>query len=292
MAGMMYLGNQKVTPVIVQGGNGYEEFPTYQLVNGTAIKRGGVLEGDEFKNIVTIETNTFYYSYYQCTELTGFLDLSSLITVKTNGMYDTFYECAITGVDLSSLETVESHGMYEAFYNCEHLVNTDLSSLKTVGINGLYYSYFYSGLSGSLDISSLVSVGSNGLNNAFAYTKITSLNVSSLESVGRSGLYGCCHDCTELSGDVIFSSLKTIGSGGLNNAFQRCPKITGLYFNALTSQSFGSYTNQFHNMLYDVNGCTVHFPSNLESVIGEWSDVLDGFGGENTTVLFDLEATS
>ena len=45
-------------------------------------------------------------------------------------------------------------------------------------------------------------------------------------------------------------------------------------------------------MLRGVTGCTVHFPSNLEAVIGSWSDVTNGFGGTNTTVLFDLPATT
>ena len=44
-------------------------------------------------------------------------------------------------------------------------------------------------------------------------------------------------------------------------------------------------------MLQGVSGCTVHFPSNLQSVIGSWSDVTNGFGGTNTTVLFDLPST-
>lgn len=63
-------------------------------------------------------------------------------------------------------------------------------------------------------------------------------------------------------------------------------------FPSLNSSSFGSYTNQFDNMLRGVTGCTVHFPSNLQSVIGSWSSVTSGFGGTNTTVLFDLPATT
>jgi hypothetical protein len=64
-----------------------------------------------------------------------------------------------------------------------------------------------------------------------------------------------------------------------------------LSFPALKTTSFGSYTNQFADMLSGVTGCTVHFPSNLQAVIGSWSDVTSGFGGTNTTVLFDLPAT-
>ena len=44
-------------------------------------------------------------------------------------------------------------------------------------------------------------------------------------------------------------------------------------------------------MLSGVTGCTVHFPSNLQSVIGSWTSVSAGFSGTNTTVLFDLTAT-
>ena len=36
---------------------------------------------------------------------------------------------------------------------------------------------------------------------------------------------------------------------------------------------------------------TVHFPANMQSVIGSWSDVVNGFNGTNTTVLFDLPST-
>ena len=65
-------------------------------------------------------------------------------------------------------------------------------------------------------------------------------------------------------------------------------QITKLEFPSLKSTS----TISMNNMLEDVTGCTVHFPSNLQSVIGQSEDVLAGFGGTNTTVLFDLPATS
>lgn len=68
--------------------------------------------------------------------------------------------------------------------------------------------------------------------------------------------------------------------------------IQTLSFPALKSTSFGTNTNQFNYMLKGVTGCTVHFPSNLQSVIGSWSSVTSGFGGTNTTVLFDLPATT
>ena len=83
---------------------------------------------------------------------------------------------------------------------------------------------------------------------------------------------------------------------GLSNAFSNNKDsgqttLMSVSFPALTSQSFGASTNQFSGMLSMDEGVTVHFPSNLQSVIGDWSDVKNGFGGTNTTVLFDLPAT-
>ena len=81
------------------------------------------------------------------------------------------------------------------------------------------------------------------------------------------------------------------GTSSIGGAFANT-SISNLSLPALKSTSFGSYTNQFDYMLKGVTGCTVHFPSNLQSVIGSWSSVTSGFGGTNTTVLFDLPATS
>ena len=81
------------------------------------------------------------------------------------------------------------------------------------------------------------------------------------------------------------------GTASTGGAFANT-SVSTLSFPSLKSTSFGSYTNQFAYMLKGVTGCTVHFPSNLQSVIGSWSDVTSGFGGTNTIVLFDLPATT
>jgi hypothetical protein len=82
------------------------------------------------------------------------------------------------------------------------------------------------------------------------------------------------------------------GSAATGGAFAYCTSLQTLSFPALKSTSFGSYTSQFNYMLRGVTGCTVHFPSNLQSVISSWNSVTTGFGGTNTTVLFDLPATT
>ena len=108
--------------------------------------------------------------------------------------------------------------------------------------------------------------------------------------IGEYGLYHCFSNCKTIT-SFESNNVTSIDRYGLTWCFS-FTKITSLSFPALTSSSFGSNTNQFNNMLTGVTGCTVHFPSNLQSVIGSWDSVTNGFGGTNTTVLFDLPATS
>ena len=134
------------------------------------------------------------------------------------------------------------------------------------------------------------SIGPSALYYAFqGCTSLTSVDLSSLTTVpGSSALYYAFNGCTRLA-SVDLSSLTTLtGSGALVYAFRNCTGLTSLSFPALTDSSFGSRTDQFNNMLSKVRGCTVHFPAAIQSKIGSWSSVTSGFGGTNTTVLYDL----
>ena len=181
-----------------------------------------------------------------------------------------FDECtSLTNIDLSNLTTISgASAMYGAFVKCTSLTNIDLSNLTTIS-------------------------GAFAMFGAFQEcTSLTSIDLSNLTTIsGASAMYGAFVKCTSLT-NIDLSNLTTIsGARAMFGAFQECTSLTTLYFPSLTSTGFGSNTNQFNNMLSDVTGCTVHFPSNLQSVIGSWSSVTSGFGGENTTVLFDLPAT-
>ena len=170
----------------------------------------------------------------------------------------------------NNAKDISAYALRNAFYGCTNLTSVDLSSLSTIsGKDVLYYAFN-------------------------ECTKLTSVNLSSLSTIsGDSALRNAFYGCTNLT-SVDLSSLSTIsGDSALRYAFYWCTNLKELSFPALTSESFGSNTNQFNSMLRGVTGCTVHFPSNLESVIGSWSDVTSGFGGKsNTTVLFDLPATT
>ena len=195
----------------------------------------------------------------------------------------------------SNVKDVFDYALYYAFYNCTSLTSVDLSSLSTIsGKNALTNAFFSCTNLTSVDLSNLSTISStSALTNAFYdCDSLTSVDLSSLSTIsGAYALNDVFSDCTNLT-SVDLSNLSTVnGDSALFGAFDKCTSLKELSFPALTSKSFGSYTNQFYCMLFGVTGCTVHFPSNLESVIGSWSDVISGFDGNSTQILFDLPAT-
>lgn len=192
--------------------------------------------------------------------------------------------------NFTGVREVANRALYAKFYYRRDLTTINMSTIQTITDFGCSDMFFSSSIT-SIDLSSLTSVGQYGCDNMCQYcASLTSANLQSLSSVGQ-GALSSMFAGTGLT-SMTFSSLSVVGSTALSWCFWNTRSLTSLSFPALTSNSFGNYTNCFYSMLSGVTGCTVHFPSNLQSVIGNWEDVLDGFGGTNTTVLFDLTATS
>ena len=244
--------------------------------------------------------NVINNGFYNCRNLTS-VNLSSLTTIVGNYVLEyAFYNCTgLTSVDLSSLTTINGNAiMSHCFQNCTSLTSIDLSNLTTINNNENYYDimwqYFYNCTSlTSVDLSSLTIADNYECFESAFYncTSLTSVDLSSLTIIGDRAFRQAFWGCTQLT-SVDLSSLTTIKDLGLYQAFRKCINLTTLSFPSLKSSTFNSNTNQLTGLLTQVTGCTVHFPSNLQSVIGSWSDVVSGFGGTNTTILFDLPATT
>lgn len=247
--------------------------------------------------LTLIGTNGFKGVCKDCNSLTS-INLESLEEVGQNGLSEAFANCrSLTGlIDLSSLTTV-SYGAFGSAFDGTAITGVDLSSLTTMS-DGAFRSAFNGCTQlSTIDISSIVDIPNTGMQLAFANCSlITSVDLSSIETIGTRGMEECFSGCNIQS--VSFDALNQIGEYGLQKAFafnlgtsQENPAMQSLSFPSLRSDSFNNKTNCFQEMLYITLGTTVHFPSNLQSVIGNWSDVLGGFGGNNITVLFDLTAT-
>lgn len=205
-------------------------------------------------------------------------------------------------IDLSSLTNISGVSACRfMFSNCTGITSVDLGSLTT--INGMYAcSSMFNGCTGitSVDLSSLTTIsGSYACQSMFSHcTGITSIDISSLTTISSTnGALNMFDNCNGLV-SVTFTSLSVLtGSGACAGMFNSCPSLTSLSFPALTSTSFGSTSvTQFNNLVSYCTGVTIHFPSNLDPQNG--STVISSltgypnFGGTNTTLVFDLPATS
>ena len=295
----------------------YSEYNSvYQLCSGLT----GTLD---LSRLVTINGSYgLSAAFTQCTGLTS-VDLSSLTTVSGDyAMNYTFQSCSnLAGtLDLSSLTVVSgSYGMQYSFQSCTKLTSVDLSNLTTIlGTYALYFAFAYCSSLSSINLSSLKTISSSrGLCYTFRNcTSLTSVSLPQLSTVsGSEGVASCFYGCTKLSSVSLPSLLEVTGSDGLTGLLEGCSLITtvnfpllqrisgsqclracfkdctsleAVSFPSLNVNSFGSYTNQFTNMLQGCSNVTVHFPSILKSTLRNWDDVKTGFGGTNTTVLFDI----
>lgn len=182
----------------------------------------------------------------------------------------------------SNISEIWSHGADSAFSGC-----TGITSI------GLMYLYF---------------VNEYGLTFTFSgCTGITSAPfISTVASIESHGMHGTFYNCTNLTGNISFDNLGTLtGNNNLAYAFANTG-ITSLSFPALANvepddvyypdpedpESGDEYScSMFDYMLQGCSNVTVHFPSNFEGRLDLWASFQNGFGGTNTTVLFDLDPT-
>ena len=259
------------------------------LANTVATVTGGGGETNYLGRIVTAGILTWdYYNF-------AIIIPSHISSIWYRGLYNI---CAgalpggLKSIDFNNVSSLGQISLGSAFQNCKSLLSVDFNKITSIGESACENTF--DGCSGLTDVNfnKVSSIDKFGLFSTFLdCTNLTNVNVSSITSVSDNGLEGTFMGCTSLT-SINFNNLSNLGSNCLLWLFHSCTSLTSLSFPALNSNSFGSYTNQFDSMLNFVTGCTVHFPSNLESVIGDWSDVIEGFGGTNTTVLFDLPATT
>ena len=193
----MYLGNQMVSPVIIQGSGSSETFCRYKIENG--IVSTEELDGDIFKDIVEITDSAFMNAF------SGYGGLGI--------------------INFQSLKYVDEYGLYKTFSDCEEVESARLPLLKTVGEYGLFSSFNNSEIN-SIDLSSLESVATNGLSQFIQRCVwISEVRLQSLKSIGMYGLIGAFHGCYSLS-DVYLNSLVSIHRYAFINMFDN---DTGLY---------------------------------------------------------------
>lgn len=234
-----------------------------------------------------------YACYYMCKDsnITA-VDLSSITELRTPYSFSYMFAGSnISSVDFSSLNAVSGdYVCSNMFRDCTGLTSINLSNLITV--TGSCFQYAFYGCTGltSIDLSNLIIAnGAGGFQYAFSgCTGLTSVNLSSLiNAYGYNSLLCAFVGCTNLA-SVDISRLAKIGSNSaLASAFRDCTSLTELRFSGLPYTTT-NINASFQNTLQGVTGCTVHFPSDWATAMASYSNITNGLGGTNTTVLFDL----
>lgn len=202
-------------------------------------------------------------------------------------------DCAsLTFVDFSNIEQVNGTETFSMAF-----AGTGLQVLSTV-IQSIYGTDVFNGVCNgctaleAIDFPLLTTItGSQNFASACGgCTSLLTADFSALTTIsGGSANFTYAFSGCEALNEVLFDSLTTISGGYVfEQAFSGCISLTELNFPSLTTLTNTDGESTFNDMLVGCDGVTVHFPSALQATIGNYQSVLDGFGGTNTTVLFDL----
>lgn len=268
----------------------------------SAFTNSGLVEANFHELREVNQPGAFSRAFMYCYNLTS-VDFSSLEYIGNGYLISSQFYRANNSFDL-------------AFSGCNKLTETPFKNLLQVGPNTFYRAFYncFNLLSANFSKLEQVADGFGIAESAFtqAFINCTNLqyaNFCNLVCVANNCFSQCCSDCYNLS-SINFESLSYIGSNAFYRAFYNCPKISEAYFNSLQNimfgncftYAFGGVSNSinmffpsmtiasdscFTNMLSGRADSVVHFPSNWENKMNSWSSVLAGFGGTNTTILFD-----
>ena len=304
----LYIGNKKYAPIIRQGVNNQDKTITENGVYTADEGYTGL--GEVTVDVPQGEATRFGVNFDDLLGVInsdGKLEKSTQpISLNFEGVRDIgrnactrmFYESSgVTSASFPSLTTISGdNACTRMFYTCKNLTSVSFPSLTTTSGGSACSSMFsYCKNLTSASFPSLTTIsGDNACSYMFnGCTNLTSVSFPSLTTISKT--YACqemFQGCIGLS-SVDLSSLTTISGGmGCVAMFHGCKSLTSISFPKLNTNSFGTlYKNQFQNMVVGVTGCTLHFPSNLQSTISTLTGY-PNFDGTNTVLAFDLPATS
>lgn len=247
------------------------------------------LESVDLSALTSAGERSFTYAFYGCTSLRS-LSLPLLTSASSAAFVDVCAGCtSLESVNIPLLTNI-TLGAVAPFSNAF----SDCTSLRSVNMPLMQQGKFDSMFKNCTSLPELILPS---LTQAYSLsymcngcTSLTKFSAPLLTTV-NGGAQVMSNMLSSTAVQVVkFESLNQISSGNLClvQAFASCQYLTDVYFYALNTNSFGSYTLPFENMLKSDSNVTVHFPMRIQSKIGSWPDVLNGFGGTNTTVLFDI----
>lgn len=257
--------------------------------------------------------------FYNNTGLTGVVKLGGK-NFSQNSLKECFDYSGVTGFEFTELESISTSGSRNPFEQSDlstmpNLQTVKFDKLQSIGISITFQSAFkllprlttfeapllvtisseavfqeaFYGTSSltTIDFSNLEYAATNSFTTAFAYTGLTSVSFPHLYTAQVSSFRNAFYGCSFLT-TADFGMVSGFGTWAFRGTFTNCTALEDVYFHGLTINCFTGYNEQFKEMLTGCNNVTVHFPAAVQSVAESNVDVMDGFNGTNTSVVYDL----
>lgn len=291
----------------VSGGN---MIGIQKRLDGTTLKMGTKLMN--FNDVTQIENGVLLYAYSRNSGLINRdVAMPNLTTVGDESLAHAFESSNVTSFTANNLTNVSGYGSFAYAFSYSSLTTANMTSLANVSGTYAFNSAFSNTDITTFNAPALAEVsGENAFGNAFSGSNLVNLVFSVRILSGLNCCVNMCSSCNSLV-TAVFPNLSTIsGAYAMNDAFTKSSvqKVEFYQLTHITSAAFNMTFSDCQSLqkvifyrLYDVtdSGCfgnmlrgttdaVVHFPVSLQSIIGAWSDVVNGFGGTNATVMFDI----
>lgn len=293
----------------ISGGN---MLGVQKRLDGTTLKNGTKLMN--FNNITQFDNGVLLYAYCRNTSLTTRdVVMSNLTTVGDESLAHTFESSNVTSFTANNLTNISSFGGFYYAFNYSDLEEVNMTGLVNVSGTYAFSNAFANSKIVTFNTPNLGEVsGESSFSNAFSSSKMANLVFPARILSGNNCCVNMCGSCNSLI-SAVFPNLSTIsGAYAMNDTFAKSSvqkvefyeltNITSAAFNMTFSDCLSlqevifyrlnnvTESGCFGNMLSSTTNATVHFPVSLQATIGGWSDVQNGFGGTNASVLFDIAA--
>lgn len=242
-----------------------------------------------------VETITGLYACaYMCKDSTisNMPFSEKLQTINGNSCcINTFTSCSnLDGTGMVGLKTIAGQSACASMFSNSGVSKTDLNSLETINGSRACQQMFLNTLNlKDLGLEKLVSItGGYAASSMFSNSGVEYVRFRSLETIAGDGDF-MFKGCTLLI-EAKYDMLNQISQYGMQSVFSNCTALERVYFYNIKS-NVGINGQGFDYMLSGCSNVTVHFPMVAQSSIGALPSVTGGFGGTNTTVLFDIVTT-
>ncbi len=241
-------------------------FIPMQVVDGRLVKGGNTPV--DLRGVSYVSDFAFYWAFYKGKQKVGFINSDNLQLVNEPRCFQNCFLNDVELVDpgLNNVKNVtNASNAFESYCeNCTSLLRTGLDNLESVyGSNYCFAAAFY------------------------GCTALTDPGLHSLVEIkfGSNTFAGAFRGCTNIK-TAKFEKLKYLSSSSDFYNIFHSTGLENLYFPSFRAEE--NEADTMEDVLGGVTGCTVHFYKNDMATMSSWQSIINGLGGTNTTVLFDL----